>query len=78
MSENLKCCPFCGGHDVTVCRTNEESCWVRCDYCNAESESSDSRKGAFENWNRRHYDEAHSDITEDQDKKFKSFKQKTV
>jgi len=32
MSETIKCCPFCGSHEVQVCRTNPDACWIRWHY----------------------------------------------
>ena len=69
--ETLKCCPFCGSHSVTVCRTNPHACWVRCCECGADSESHATRKGAFANWTRRHYDDTPAAIEEDDDKETK-------
>jgi hypothetical protein len=63
----LKCCPFCGSHKVIVCRTNPFACWVRCDACFAEAPSHRTRRGAFKNWNRRHYDDIPADIVQDDD-----------
>lgn len=67
----IKCCPFCGSHDVQVCRTNPGACWIRCDDCGADSESHRTRKGAISNWNRRHYDETPSVIVGDGDKDYR-------
>lgn len=48
-------CPFCGGFEVDICRTNPNACWVRCanDECGAETNSDRTRSGAIANWNRR-------------------------
>ena len=69
-SEKLKCCPFCSGHDVEICRTNENSCWVRCCSCFSESQSAETRKGAVILWNRRYYDDAPAIIAHDGDAVF--------
>jgi Lar family restriction alleviation protein len=66
--EFIKCCPFCGAHEVAICRTNKDACWVRCDECGAESESAKTRKKAIANWNRRHDDGHESLVTEDMDR----------
>lgn len=68
MKETLKCCPFCGSHEVEVCRTNPRACWIRCASCGADAESRPTRRGAFSNWNRRHYDDRPVKIVEDQDR----------
>ena len=53
MNEEIKCCPFCGHDLVEVSRTNENACWIECDFCGGQSESAASRKEAIANWNRR-------------------------
>ena len=68
MSEVLKCCPFCGSHEVQICRTNAHACWVRCEDCGGESESDATRRGAIANWNRRYHDDEPAKITEDDDR----------
>lgn len=65
MSETLKCCPFCGSHEVQICRTNPHACWVRCEVCGCDSESDSTRAGAIANWNRRYYDDDPATVTED-------------
>lgn len=65
--ELLRCCPFCGSHEVEVCRTNGNACWVRCSVCGAESQSHAIRQRAVELWNRRYHDDVPSTITDDQD-----------
>lgn len=48
-------CPFCGGFEVDIVRTNPNACWVRCanDECSAETSSHRTRTGGIANWNRR-------------------------
>jgi Lar family restriction alleviation protein len=70
----IKCCPFCGSHKVEIARTNENACWVVCEDCGAEAQSDKTRKGAIQNWNRRHYDDLPSTITDDMDKEWKDSK----
>lgn len=53
MSEELKCCPFCGSDEVDVVRTHHDACWIECAECGAEAESDPTREVAFANWNRR-------------------------
>ena len=65
--EIIKCCPFCGGHEVSICRTNAQACWIRCAQCGADAEAAPRRKGAIENWNRRHYDDEPATIVDDGD-----------
>ena len=67
-TEKIKCCPFCGGHEVIVCRTNPNACWIRCDACLSEAKSHKTRKGAIALWNRRYYDDVPAVIIEDDDK----------
>lgn len=68
MAELIKCCPFCGSHEVEVARTNPNACWINCAICGTEAESDKTRKGAIANWNRRYYDDKPSIITDDMDK----------
>lgn len=68
MSERIKCCPFCGSHEVEVCRTNKLACWIRCAECGADARSSPFRFEAIANWNRRHYDDTPAAIVDDMDK----------
>jgi Restriction alleviation protein Lar len=65
---DLRCCPFCGCHEVVVARTNPHACWVRCADCGSEGAPTASRKLAFANWNRRHYDDTPATIVEDMDR----------
>lgn len=64
----IKCCPFCGSHEVEVCRTNANTYWIQCVTCEAESESGKTRKQAIDKWNRRYYDDFPSTIIYDQDR----------
>lgn len=64
----IKCCPFCGSHEIEICRTNPNACWIKCADCGAESESSKTRKQAIQNWNRRYHDDFSSIIIYDQDR----------
>ena len=70
MSETIKCCPFCGSHEVEICRTNPQACWIRCADCGADADSHPTRKGAVANWNRRHYDETPAAVIDDGDKEY--------
>ncbi len=62
---SLKCCPFCGSHEVQICRTNPQACWIRCDECGANAQPHPTRSGAIDNWNRRHYDDVPANIAND-------------
>lgn len=66
--ENIYSCPFCGSGEIHVCRTNKNACWIRCDNCGADAESSKTRKKAIKNWNRREPTNSYSNIVEDDDK----------
>ena len=66
--EFIKCCPFCGSHEVDVCRTNPNACWIECPKCWGRSTSHKTRSGAIRHWNRRHYDDVPSRIVEDDDR----------
>ena len=48
-------CPFCGGFEVNICRTNPNACWVECanETCGAQTNSRRSRTDAIAVWNRR-------------------------
>jgi Lar family restriction alleviation protein len=51
MSEQkLKPCPFCGGEAVLI---KGYFCWVKCDYCGAETVAETSTTEAVDAWNRR-------------------------
>ena len=55
----LKPCPFCGGKAVFALGEKyrkehiQESDWIECSSCGAETAYFDSRKEAAEAWNRR-------------------------
>lgn len=68
MATRIKCCPFCGSHEVHLCRTNPHACWVRCAGCGADAESNAKRSRAIENWNRRYQDDKPATIVEDDDR----------
>uniref|UniRef100_A0A6M3LT12 Putative restriction alleviation protein n=1 Tax=viral metagenome TaxID=1070528 RepID=A0A6M3LT12_9ZZZZ len=51
--EVIKPCPFCGSLRVSLCRTNSNACWIRCDKCGADAPSNPFRKKAITIWNRR-------------------------
>lgn len=57
MSETIKRCPFCGGREVEICRTNQHACWIRCGDCGADAQSHATRNGAIANWNRRYIED---------------------
>lgn len=57
MTEIIKRCPFCGGREVEICRTNRHACWIRCADCGAAAQSDATRAGAIAFWNRRHIEE---------------------
>lgn len=65
--ESILSCPFCGSIKVEICRTNKRACWVRCDSCGCDTESSPSRKKAIKNWNRRQSEQKYATIVWDQD-----------
>lgn len=54
MSNELKPCPFCGGEAILI---KGYFCWVRCDYCGAETVAETSTTEAIAAWNRRANDE---------------------
>lgn len=51
--DKIKTCPFCGRNKVSINRTNENACWIECDYCGANVRSTKMRKDAISLWNRR-------------------------
>lgn len=65
----IRCCPFCGSHDVEICRTNPLACWVKCDSCGAEAPSAPARKDAIAQWNRRHFDDVAATVVHDDERK---------
>ena len=65
-----KCCPFCGGLEVEVCRTNIHACWIRCSACGADAQSHKTRRGAVAQWNRRRDLAARATIVSDDDKEY--------
>jgi Lar family restriction alleviation protein len=71
-SDDILTCPFCGGYEVCVCRTNGNACWIACDDCGAEAPSSPTRIGAIKNWNRRECDhDQRAVIVDDMDVEWK-------
>jgi len=64
----IRCCPFCGSHEVEIARTNKHACWIECAECGAQTACHRTRKGAIERWNRRHFDEIPATIVHDMDK----------
>lgn len=73
-ANELRCCPFCGSHEVEVARTNKNACWIECDACGASAKSAPTRNRAFANWNRRYHDDVPATIVEDMDKDRKAKK----
>ncbi len=71
MDKSIRCCPFCGSHEVEVCRTNPNACWIRCAVCGCDAENDKTRVGAIANWNRRHFDEEAVAIVDDSDKDYR-------
>lgn len=65
--EFIRCCPFCGSHEVAVLRTNPYACWVACTVCGGNSEPARTRKAAIARWNRRYFDDTPSTISMDHD-----------
>ena len=53
--QTIKCCPFCGAHEVHICETAVY--WIRCVECDSEGETGNTKNKAIKNWNRRHYDD---------------------
>lgn len=53
--ETILSCPFCGGTEVDINRTNEMACWVECanGRCGAQTISRIRRFDAVKMWNRR-------------------------
>jgi Lar family restriction alleviation protein len=71
MTENIKCCPFCGADEVLICRTNPNACWIECADCGATAASSSTREGAIDNWNDRvEKVDTYAKVIEDDDKGF--------
>lgn len=48
----LKPCPFCGGAPEMV--TDAPEIWVRCTGCGTNSDTTATKRRAFNHWNRRH------------------------
>lgn len=78
MSKALKCCPFCGSHEVEICRTNPYACWVRCAECGCDAESAKTRAGAIANWNRRHYDDETATVVDDSDAEWQAAEERRI
>lgn len=53
MSDALKPCPFCGGHDIRPNREDLELRCFRCHYCGATGGAGLNVKTATNLWNRR-------------------------
>ena len=68
MEEFIRCCPFCGSHEVEISRTNKNACWVECHICSGRSTSHPARKAAIKEWNRRFFDDRAARIVQDDDK----------
>lgn len=66
----IKPCPFCGGKQVEIARTNENACWVECARysCGARTKSHATRAGGIANWNRRRNQEGTARIVYDMEK----------
>ena len=62
MNEFIRCCPFCGSHEVDICRTNKDACWVKCANCAGETESTKKRSDAIKKWNNRYFDDEPASI----------------
>ena len=74
MDVRIKPCPFCGSHEITICRTNDQACWIRCEECGADAESSPAREEAIEIWNCRVEDDGEETVvTFDQDARFQEW-----
>jgi len=72
VKENIKCCPFCGSHEVVI--TTTEIChgqWIRCHICGAQGEKAQTRRDAILQWNGRYYDDQPSVIIDDTGKETK-------
>ena len=70
MKEHIKCCPFCGSHEVEIARTNDRACWVACHNCDGQSTAWANRKDAIAAWNRRFLDDVSAEIVYDGDKEY--------
>lgn len=57
IDEAIRCCPFCGSHDVEISRTNKNACWVECAECCGRTDSAAKRADAIHKWNKRHFDD---------------------
>jgi Lar family restriction alleviation protein len=67
--EFIRCCPFCGSHEVGIARTNPIACWVVCTECDAQTESRPERAQAIDIWNQRYFDDRPSKIVWDDDER---------
>ena len=67
MTETIKCCPFCGSHEIEICRTNPLACWIRCGDCGSDAKSAETRAEAIALWNSRHYDDKPATVVDDGD-----------
>ena len=52
--EKILSCPFCGGTEGDIARTNANACWVECCGCGGKTESRKHRGAAIALWNIRH------------------------
>ncbi|MBQ7578595.1 MAG: Lar family restriction alleviation protein [Synergistaceae bacterium] len=71
MSEQLKSCPFCGSHNISVisctqereyksaCKDVQFSYYVECDYCRVRTDSYVTRQDAVNAWETRSWQEKH-------------------
>lgn len=51
--EDHKPCPFCGGNDLSLCKSGSKDLYVRCRDCGTEGPSTGSGVGAWGLWNKR-------------------------
>ena len=61
-SIHIRCCPFCGSHEVEIHRSLYGRHWLRCASCGAEHKTALSRGVAIAQWNQRHFDEVSATI----------------
>jgi Lar family restriction alleviation protein len=64
MSERILSCPFCGSTELSFCRTNKYACWIACNSCGGESNSTEKREDAIQIWNTR-FPEQEAKIVDD-------------
>ena len=56
MNDELKQCPFCGSHDLSIATAPGSSFFVRCNNCESRSAYWKKKSFAVDAWNRRAYE----------------------